>query len=78
MGRKRLSDMLPGERGRVISIAGSSTLLRQRIMSMGLIRGTEVEVIRNAPLGDPMEFLLRGYNLTLRKEEAANVWVEVE
>ncbi|PHP46039.1 hypothetical protein B6V01_001095 [Methanosarcinales archaeon ex4572_44] len=44
---------------------------------MGIVRGTEIEVVRRAPLGDPVEFRLRGYNLTLRKEEAACISVEV-
>lgn len=45
---------------------------------MGIVRGAKIEVVRNAPLGDPMEFLLKGYNLTLRKEDAANILLEVE
>lgn len=44
---------------------------------MGLFEGTEVEVVRFAPLGDPMEITLHGYNLSVRKSEAANVDVEV-
>jgi len=48
-------------------------------MDMGIVRGAKIEKVRDAPLGDPVpvEFLLRGYNLTLRRAEAENVWLEV-
>ncbi|MHC1566842.1 MAG: FeoA family protein [Candidatus Syntropharchaeia archaeon] len=69
--------MNPGERGKVIRVEGSGDL-RQRIMDMGIIKGTEIKVIRKAPLGDPVEFLLKGYNLALRRSEAENVIVEIE
>jgi len=71
-----LSEMQPGEKGIILAIGGDSTIGR-RIMGMGIVRGTEIEVVRRAPFGDPVEFRLRGYNLTLRKEEAACVFVEV-
>ncbi len=45
---------------------------------MGIVRGAEIEMVRDAPLGDPVEFLLKGYNLTLRREEAKTIWLEVE
>ncbi|MCD6358476.1 MAG: ferrous iron transport protein A, partial [Dehalococcoidia bacterium] len=44
---------------------------------MGLVRGTDIEVQRVAPLGDPIEIKLKGYNLSLRKEEASNIQIEV-
>ena len=44
-------------------------------MDMGIVWGAEIEMVRNAPLGDPLEFLLRGYNLTLRREEAKTIWL---
>jgi len=46
-------------------------------MDMGVVPGTVVQVERVAPLGDPIEVILKGYHLSLRKEEAANVYVEV-
>ncbi|OFV67877.1 MAG: Ferrous iron transporter, FeoA subunit domain protein [Candidatus Syntrophoarchaeum caldarius] len=76
MKKKTLSDMQPGEKGRVLSVSGDNTVQR-RIRDMGIVRGTEIEVVRRAPLGDPVEFRLKGYNLSLRKEEAACVSVEV-
>ena len=74
--KKTLSDMQPGEKGRVLSVSGDNTVQR-RIRDMGIVRGTEIEVVRRAPFGDPVEFRLKGYNLSLRREEAACVSVEV-
>ena len=48
---------------------------RGRLLEMGLIVGTPVELIRFAPLGDPVEIKVRGYHLTLRKHEAEQIWV---
>lgn len=50
---------------------------RSRLMEMGLIIGTPVELIRFAPLGDPVEIRVRGYNLTLRKHEAEQILVHL-
>ena len=74
---KRLSDLKPGERGVISRIAGDREL-RRRLLDMGLTRGTEIIVVRRAPLGDPVEFLLKGYNLSLRKRECEDVYVLVE
>ena len=48
---------------------------RSRLLEMGLIVGTPVELVRFAPLGDPVEIKVRGYHLTLRKHEAEQIWV---
>ena len=48
---------------------------RPRLMEMGLLVGTVVELVRFAPLGDPVEIKVRGYNLTLRKHEAEQIFV---
>jgi ferrous iron transport protein A len=48
---------------------------RPRLMEMGLLVGTAVELVRFAPMGDPVEIKVRGYNLTLRKHEAEQIWV---
>jgi len=50
---------------------------RPRVMEMGLLVGTQVELVRFAPLGDPVEIKVRGYNLTLRKSEAEQIFVKV-
>ena len=73
---KPLSDMKPGERGK-ISQVGSSGQTHRRLLDMGVIPKTTVEVERIAPMGDPIWIKLKGYHLSLRKEEAANVYVEV-
>jgi ferrous iron transport protein A len=65
-----------GQRGRILTVAGSDAVL-QRLLEMGLLEGEELQVIGFAPLGDPMEILVCGYRLSLRKSEAAGVEVEV-
>lgn len=51
---------------------------RPRLMEMGLLVGTPVELVRFAPMGDPVEIKVRGYNLTLRRHEADQIWVRIE
>lgn len=71
-------DMLEvGERGKVVRIYGTGAVKR-RLMDMGLTRGTELLVRKHAPLGDPIEINLRGYELSLRKDEASQVLVQKE
>ena len=59
---------------RVDSIAESG--LKERLMTMGLLPGTKINVLRSAPLGDPMELNLRGYELTLRRADAGMIEIE--
>lgn len=66
-----------GERAKVIRIYGTGAVKR-RLMDMGLTRGTEILVRKLAPLGDPIEINLRGYELSLRKDEASQVLVQKE
>ncbi len=75
--KRQLTDLRPGEKGRIIAISTSGSV-RGRMMDMGLVAGSEVKVIRVAPAGDPVEVLLRGYSLALRKKEAVNVTLEVD
>lgn len=70
-----LAQLRPGQKARVADVQGDATL-QQRILEMGILPGVEVKLIRVAPLGDPMEFSVLGYNLSLRKSEAACVIVE--
>lgn len=65
----------PGFKGKVVRVTGRGPV-RRRLMEMGVTVGTEVELERLAPLGDPLELKLRGYHLSLRKDEAARVCVE--
>lgn len=51
--------------------------LKQRLMTMGLIPGTRVEVLNSAPMGDPIAIRIRSYNLAMRKDDAANIKVSV-
>lgn len=77
MTKKRLDEMERGEKGTVTEISSCGSL-RQRIMDMGIVKGAKIEMVRRAPLGDPLEFTLKGYKLTLRRREAANVFLEVD
>ncbi len=72
---KTLKQAKAGERVTVIRVAGEGAL-RQRILDMGLTKGAEVMVRKVAPLGDPLEITVRGYELSLRKREAACIVVE--
>lgn len=71
-----MKELKPNEKGKVVKVGGRGSVHR-RLLDMGLVAGTEVEVERVAPLGDPIEVKVKGYHLTLRKEEAANIQVEV-
>ncbi len=73
---RKLSDLSPGDVARVVRISGKGPLLR-RLMDMGFVKGEIVKVVRKAPLGDPIEFEVKGYNISLRKEEADHVLVEL-
>ena len=73
--RKTLKQSKAGESGRVLSVAGEGAL-RQRILDMGLTKGAVVTIRKVAPLGDPLEITVRGYELSLRKREAACIVVE--
>ena len=70
-----LEDLKPGERAQVRAVGGE-TAMRQRLLEMGFVSGTEVRVVRLAPLADPMEVALHGYHLSLRRSDAAAVLVE--
>lgn len=70
----RLSDLNPGECGTIIRLCGE-TQGRLRLLEMGLTPGTHVKVLRAAAFGGPLEVLVRGYQLSLRREEAAGIWL---
>ena len=71
-----MSELKPGEEGIVVRAEGPPAL-RRRLMEMGIVRGTRVKMVRKAPLGDPIEYEVKGYNLSLRAGEADGVYVEV-
>lgn len=69
-----LRELPVGADGKVVSVRGNGATTR-RLMEMGVIPGVAVRMIKAAPFGDPLEVRLRGYNLALRKNEAAAVEV---
>jgi ferrous iron transport protein A len=71
-----LDRLIKGQRGLIVSLAGEDSLV-QRLMEMGMIEGDEVEVLAIAPLGDPIEVRLGDSRLSLRRNEAARVEVEL-
>ena len=75
MTNKLLSEFSVGERGVVTSVSGEGKM-RRRLFDMGVTPGAEIFLRKKAPLGDPLEVTIRGYELTLRKTEAACVEME--
>lgn len=71
------SSLAVGDRARILSYHGMSDSYRRKLMSMGLIPGTCFAVQRVAPLGDPVEINVRGFCLSLRRNEAAGLQVEL-
>ena len=69
---KKLSQLGIGERATVVAVNGEGAI-RRRLFDMGITPGAEVYLRKKAPLGDPIEIAIRGYELTLRKTEAAQV-----
>lgn len=71
----RLDQMREGQYGRIVRIGGESRL-RQRILEMGLTKGSEIYIEKYAPLKDPLELTIRGCHVSLRVKEAAEIDVE--
>ncbi|MEW6163260.1 MAG: metal-dependent transcriptional regulator [Nitrospirota bacterium] len=76
MADRPLKDLSPGKKARITRVTGRGSIHR-RLLDMGVVPGSTVEMERIAPLGDPIEVMIKGYHLSLRKEEAAHVFVEV-
>lgn len=72
---KTLRDVAVGQTARVVKLHGEGAVKR-RIMDMGLTRGVEVHIRKVAPLGDPIELTVRGYELSIRKADAEMIEVE--
>jgi len=72
-----LSLLKAGQKGKVLKIKGGKDL-KDRLMRMGVIPGEIIEVVRIAPLGSPIDVFIKGYHLSLRKEEAACIEVEAK
>ena len=73
-GKTTLDQLSPGQTGKVIKITGNGPL-RRRLLDMGITSGTPITVVKESPLGDPVEYQLRGYRLSLRKTEAKMIEV---
>jgi ferrous iron transport protein A len=71
-----LADCSVGTTGRIVGFGKGNKEYRKKILAMGLIKGIEFTVNRVAPMGDPVEISVRGYNLSLRRDEAAVIAVE--
>ena len=67
-----LSDYKPGQKGKVVRVCGNIDF-RRRMMEMGFVKGAKVSVVKYAPLNDPMELVLMGYHLSIRRGEAADI-----
>ncbi len=72
---KTLKEVKVGETVTVVKLHGEGAL-RRRVMDMGITRGVTIKIIKAAPLGDPLEITVRGYELSLRKADAAMIEVE--
>ena len=75
---KKLSKMKEGEEGKIKNIGAAAGTLKKRLLDMGCISGCKITIKKLAPLGDPMEVTIKNYNLSLRKNEAECIDVEVE
>ncbi|MFA6866341.1 MAG: ferrous iron transport protein A [Clostridia bacterium] len=74
--KKKLIDFVIGDSGIITTVEGEGRI-RRRLFDMGVTPGAEVLLRKKAPLGDPIEITVRGYELTLRKSEASNIILEV-
>ena len=72
-----LSDLKIGQRARVLGLHLDKPEVRRHLLDMGITKGTEILIKKVAPMGDPVDIELRGYELCIRKEEMRNIDVEV-
>jgi ferrous iron transport protein A len=72
----RLSNLEPGQRAQIIRVGGRGRS-RRRFMEMGLVSGETILVERVAPLGDPVEFFVKGYHVSLRRSDAQHIEVRI-
>ena len=73
---KRLDELKEGEKG-IIKSFNTDSELKMRLMGLGFVKGSEIELKKIAPLRDPIEVKIKGYNLSLRKSEARNIDIEL-
>jgi ferrous iron transport protein A len=70
-----LDSLNPGGKATIVGIKGSSPF-KKRLLEMGLVKGETIEKIKLAPLADPAEYIVKGYHVTLRREEAKDIMIE--
>ena len=75
--KAHLSDLKIGQRAKVLGIHMDKPDIRRHLLDMGITKGTEILIKKVAPMGDPVDIELRGYELCIRKEEMKNIDVEV-
>lgn len=73
----RMSDLVKGQRGRVLSLNNENPILKRRLLDMGITKGVNFEIKKVSPMGDPVDILLRGYELCIRRSEMEKIEVEV-
>ena len=73
----KLSELKKGDKASIVSISSSNNALKRRMLDMGITTGVEVKVKKFAPLGDPVDIELRGYELCIRKKDLAEIDIEV-
>jgi ferrous iron transport protein A len=76
MSQQTLDKLQAGQTGTIVRVGGQGSA-RRRMMDMGLVAGARIKMVRVAPLGDPVEFEVKGYSLSLRKSEARDITVEI-
>jgi Fe2+ transport system protein FeoA len=69
------ADLAPGEKAGIVKISGK-TRLKRRLLDMGVVAGSVIEMVRRAPLGDPIDIKIKGYHLSLRKSEARHITIK--
>ena len=73
----KLKEMTVGSNGKIVGFLTKDRHYRQKLMRMGLVKGENFTVVRKAPMGDPIELKIKGYSLTVRKDEADALDVEI-
>lgn len=72
-----MSDLVLGQRARILGVHNENKALRRRMLDMGITKGVAIEIKKIAPLGDPVDIQIRGYELCLRKSDIENIDIEV-
>jgi ferrous iron transport protein A len=73
---KTLNEIAVGQTGTVVGFIKGTSAYRQKLLAMGLLKGTRFKVVRVAPMGDPMEITVRDFSLSLRRDEAKALLVQ--